>query len=216
MKISARLVLLLVLGGSFSFVACNDDGGVGEGEFENGYYIDHLVSGVTYSTKGNGGATLEGKTGEDNDPGLFKYLDGEMVAFSLGDTDLGEVIGKPRVSPFDLAGVEETAVGGCDADGELPDDDFRIVHNMAVLLQTFDDDGEPSNGIVISAAVASLFENVSINLDQAKGSFVVDPELLKVLGEANDNDLFSGSVPRAVREGVSALQGLYKGLELCP
>lgn len=210
MNIRARLTPLLVLGCSLTLPACDDDGG--SGEFENGYYIDNFVSGVTYITEDQGGGTREGKTGEDNDPGLFKYLNGKTVEFKLGDTDLGQSLGKPRVTPFDLAGVDEMAVGGCDVLGELPDDDFRKVQNHAVLLQTFDDDGDPSNNISISPAVATLFDNVAIDLDQPWVTFSADAEL--VLKEANDNDLFPDT--RNLRDRRDALRALYQGIELCP
>lgn len=213
MKISARLALLFVLGCSLTFVACGNDAGVGEGEFENGYYIDDFVSGVTYRTKGKDEGTREGKTGEDNDPGLFKYFKGEMVAFSLGDTDLGETIGKGRLTPFDLAGVTEAPVGGCEVDGELPDGDFQKVINLAVLLQTLDDDGDPSNNINITSQIASLFDNVILDLDKPSDDFQNDTKLQELLDEANIQSLFPDT--RTLRDHVTALKALYKGLELC-
>ncbi len=135
------------------------------------------------------------------------------MTFSLGDTELGSSVGKDRVTPFDLAGVDEAPVGGCEVDGTLPEDDFRIVHNLAVLLQTFDTDGDPSEGIEISADTAALFEGVSIDVDQAWEDFSTDTDLLAVLESANDANHFPET--RTLREREEALAALYQGIGLC-
>jgi hypothetical protein len=154
-------------------------------------------------------------TGEGDDPGRFRFLSGQRIAFSLGDTDLGESDAKAQLTPFDLAGVLEEAVGGCEVDGTLPEDDFRIVHNLAVLLQTMDADGDPTAGIEISSEVADLFDGVSIDVDQAWADFKEDGDLLGVLQSANDQGLFPDT--RTLREREDALKALYKGIPgLCP
>ena len=136
------------------------------------------------------------------------------VTFSLGDTELGSSVGKDRVTPFDLAGVDEAAVGGCQVDGALPDDDFRIVHNIAVLLQSFDTDGDPSEGIEISPETAALFEGININVDQPWEDFQADTTLGAVLAEFNDANEFAET--RTLREREDALAALYEGIGLCP
>lgn len=148
------------------------------------------------------------------DKGSFRFLDGQTVAFALGDTDLGETAGQERVTPFDLAGVDEEAVGECDVDEALPEGDFRVVHNLAVLLQTMDTDGDPSNGIDISSEVADLFEGVSVDVDQAWEDFATDAALQGVLDEANRLELFEEA--RTLRGREEALGALYEGLDLCP
>ena len=102
----------------------------------HGYYYDSLVSGLSYESRGEEGVTHAGVTGEADDPGRFSYAEGDTVSFSLGDLSLGQSVAKDRVTPFDLAGLEEEAVGGCEVDGALPDDadTFRKVVNLAVLF----------------------------------------------------------------------------------
>ena len=185
-----------------------------------GYYYDSLVSGLSYESQGDAGGPLSGLTGEANDPGRFSYRDGHRVTFSLGDTVLGQSAAlassktPARVTPFDLAGISEEAVGGCAVDGTLPEDEFRIVHNIAVLLQTFDTDGDPTNGIDISSEVAALFDGVSVSLNQAWEDFQADSDLQGVLAEANNQQLFSDARELVARE--EALQALYEGIGLCP
>jgi hypothetical protein len=102
---------------------------------------------------------------------------------------------------------------GCAVDGALPEDDFRIVHNLAVLLQTFETDGNPSNGIDISSEVAALFEGRSIEVDQAWDDFQADADLQEVLDEANSQQLFPDT--RELRTREEALRALYEGIGLC-
>jgi hypothetical protein len=184
--------------------------------YDTGYYYDSLVSGVAYSTETEDGTVRTGVTGEDGDPGSFDYYqENATVSFSIGDTVLGQSVAKDKVTPFDMADVPEEAVGGCDVSDTLRDDEFRIVHNLAVLLQTMDTDGDPSNGIDISAEVAALFDGVSIDVDQAWEDFQANTDLLGVL-EAANNDNLLGEEARSLVAREDALRALYEGIELCP
>jgi hypothetical protein len=148
-----------------------------------GYYYDSLVSGLRYESTGKAGVQT-GVTGEESDPGpgSFRYVEGDTVSFSLGDTALGETQAQERITPFDLAGFDENPVGGCDVDGTLPDEGaFRRVAHLAVLLQTLDTDGDPTAGIEISSDVAELFEGVSIDLDRPWATFSTDTDLQALL-----------------------------------
>jgi len=184
--------------------------------YTSGYYYDSRISGIDYETRVGDEVIMTGVTGDNDDPGLFLFVEDATVSFSLGGTDLGMTAAKERVTPFDLAGVAERALGGCDLSDALPDDGraFRIVHNMAALLQTLDTDGDPAGSIDISADVAALLENVSIELDQPWEAFRTDADVQGVLDAANESNLFSDT--RALRERVDALRSLYQGLDLCP
>jgi len=214
-----RFLILFVLGLSAVLPGCNSTcvrGYYSTVCYSSGYYYDSRVSGIDYETRLDGELVASGATGHDDDPGLFLFIDGTTVSFSLGDTDLGETDAKERVTPFDLAGITEEAVGGCDLGASLPDDGsaFRIVHNMAVLLQTLDTDGDVTGTIDISPDVAALFEGVSINFDQPWEAFREDTDLQGVLAAANDGELFPQA--RELRERVDALRALYQGIGLCP
>jgi len=104
----------------------------------------------------------------------------------------------------------------CEVSASLPDDGsaFRIVHNVAALLQTLDTDGNPEGTIGIRSEVATLFENVTIDFDQPWEDFRADPALQGVLDAANSGSLFEDT--RALRERVAALAALYRGIGLCP
>ena len=216
------VLLACVLGASLAFLGCaeecveTDDGGYCVDYYGYGYYYDSLVSGVTYENLVQEGQVVgTSVTGEDDDPGLFRFRDDEegySVRFSLGDTVLGEVAGQERVTPFDLAGIEETAVGGCDA-SELPGDEdpFRQVAHLAVLLQTLDADGDPTEGIEISSEVAALFDGVELELDQVWDDFQSD--LQEVVDAGVNADVLPAE--REIVEREAALAALYQGIGLC-
>lgn len=182
-----------------------------------GYYYDSLVSGLHYESSGEAGVQ-SGVTGEESDggPGSFRYVDGDTVSFSLGDTVLGESQAGERITPFDLAGFDAEAVGGCEVDGTLPDDisAFRVVTNLAVLLQSLDTDGDATNGIDISSDLAGLFDGVEVDLSQAWEAFQADTDLQAVLDEAKSLDLLPDT--RVLRDRIDALRALYQGTGLCP
>lgn len=214
-----RFLALCVLAVSAAIPGCATEcayGAYGTVCYSTGYYYDSLVSGIDYETILDGEVIRTGVTGENDDPGRFLFIEGATVSFSLGGTDLGEAAAKERLTPFDLAGVAEEAIGGCDVSASFPDDGsaFRIVHNVAVLLQTLDADGDPEGTLDVRSEVAALFENVTIDFDQPWEDFRTDPELQGVLDAANSGDLFPET--RTLRERVAALVALYRGIGLCP
>jgi hypothetical protein len=216
MKIASRrfALLLCALSPALMVTGCPDAVYCNNGVC-HGYYYDSLVSGLNYESRSEDGVTHTGVTGEDDDPGRFSYSEGDTVSFSLGDISLGQIVAKERVTPFDLVGIEERAIGGCEVDGVLPEDTdaFRRVVNLAVLFQTLDTNGDHTDGIEIRSEVAALFEGSSFELDQPRTTFQTDTELRAVLDEANSRDLFSET--RALVQPEDALRALYLGLGLC-
>ena len=218
-----RFLALCALAVSAALPGCATEcayGAYGTVCYNTGYYYDSRISGIDYETSLDGEVIRTGVTGENEDPGRFLFIEGARVSFSLGGTVLGrETDAKERVTPFDLAEVAEDAIGGCDVSAaSLPDDGskFRIVHNMAALLQTLDTDGDPAGTIDIRPEVAALFENVTIDFDQPWEDFRSDPDLQGVLDAANDGNLFAGTETRTLRDRVAALRALYQGIGLCP
>ncbi len=214
-----RFLILCALGMSAVLQGCNTtcvNGYYNTVCYSTGYYYDSRVSGIDYETRVGDEVVATGVTGDNGDPGRFLFIEGATVSLSLGGTDLGRTAAKERVTLFDVAGITEEAIGGCDVSARLPDDGsaFRIVHNVAALLQTLDTDVDPTGTIDISPDVAALFENVSIDFDQPWEAFRADPDLQDLLVAANDGNLFSAV--RELREREDALRALYQGIGLCP
>ena len=217
MKIVSRkfALLLCALSPALMMTGCPDAVYCSNGVC-HGYYYDSLVSGLSYESRSEDGVSHTGVTGEDDDPGRFSYAEGDTVSFSLGDISLGQSVAKVRVTPFDLAGLEEEEIGGCEVDGVLPDDTdaFRKVVNLAVLFQTLDTNGDHTDGIEIRSEVAALFEGSGVDVDQSRTGFQADAEILALLEAANSLDLFSET--RTLVQPEDALRALYVGLGLCP
>ena len=214
-----RFLTLCALAVSAALPGCATEcayGAYGTVCYSTGYYYDSRVSGIDYETSLDGEVIRTGVTGENDDPCRFLFIEGATVSFSLGGTVLGETDAKERVTPFDLAKVAEDKIGGCDVSAaSLADAEsrFRIVHNMAALLQTLDTDGDPAGTIDIDPKVKDLFENETIDLNQSWEDFQTDPVLERVLDAANSGDLFPET--RTLRDRVAALVALYRGIGLC-
>lgn len=180
------------------------------------------VSGVAFET-----ATRSGTTGPD---GEFAYMSGETITFRLGGTELGSTTGQPLITPFDLAGVEPVTperpgpygrgLRDWRYDRESP---MHQAVNVSVLLQTFDQDGDPGNGVTIPAEIAALFEGVSVGFhppdvinesERGVTIFRRNRAFRSVLKAANNRGLFNGY--RTPTEPAVALQAVYDHLELEP
>lgn len=126
---------VLAAGITTGLAACgggsSDGGGSGNGGDtpQTGTFVDSPVAGLEY-TRSESGSTRY-LTDEN---GQFTYISGESITFSIGQYTIGSVQGKGTVSPRDLG----------DANGAT---------NVARVLQTLDDDQDPSNGITISSQV---------------------------------------------------------------
>lgn len=95
---------------------------------ETGVFLDSAVENINYQTD-----TLSGTT---NDKGEFEYVAGESVTFSIGDVVLPTVTAKSSITPLDFSSNREIT--------------NETVVNVTRLLQSLDQDGDPSNGIKIN------------------------------------------------------------------
>ncbi len=140
-KKNTLLRALIAAGLTSGLVACgggdSSDSGGGEnptppsGSELTGQFVDSPVGGLEY-TRSNSGTEIF----LTNDNGEFNYQKDETVTFKVGQLTLGSTQGNALISPRDLASGEGAT-------------------NVARVLQTLDDDGDPTNGITISAEVRS-------------------------------------------------------------
>lgn len=169
-----------------------------------GVLVDAAVSGVEYETASVSGVTTDG--------GEFLYEEGESVRFFLGDTILGEVQGQEEVSTFDLVGIEPLTTGLRGFEEHRAE--ISRAANIATLLQTFDYDGDPTNGIEITPEVAALFDGVEVDLDRDIFDFMRERTYRSILNRANEEVLLDGY--RAPRGGIAVMEHLYAELDLSP
>lgn len=114
--------------------ACGGGGSSAPLATSTGVFLDSAVEGINYRT--------ETQTGVTNSKGEFLYKDGERVTFSIGKIDFPSAAAVQTVTPL-------TLVGSTDLNNQK-------VSNILVLLQSLDQDGDPSNGISIPAKAATL------------------------------------------------------------
>jgi len=146
-----KQLLWLIL--SLAVVACG--GGVdgkGEDRVKTGKFVDSAVQGLNYVC-----GDLTGITDRD---GRFQYREECQVQFRVGEIVIGTTPGALVVTPVELVSAAK-------------DQNDPTVVNIARFLQTLDDDGNPSNGITITAAVAAL-ANGSVNFSQSIADFEDD------------------------------------------
>lgn len=195
-KVSVISVLLSACGG----------GGGGDSSpsatVYTGTFIDSAVEGLHYSTPSRSGLT--------DANGEFEYLAGETISFSLGATMLGVTTGDGSsnftVTPFSIYGIEpvtnETEISSSLNNDEVGS--FERALNLAMLLQTFDTDGNPENGIDLGDAHTALSET-TINLFTKATEFLDHPSMRDAKRRADiEHD----------RDMLSSVEHLYSSLEL--
>lgn len=111
---------------------------------ETGVFLDSAVVNIGYSTESGEGVT--------NEEGEFAYAEGETVTFFIGDLQLPSAPAAARLTPLDLAQATDTS-------------DSRVV-NMIRLLQTLDDNGDPSDGITITETARNAATQVDFTLPE--------------------------------------------------
>ena len=148
-KIKRFIAIPLLVSGGLVFAACgsgNEGGGGGSaGSVASqpaaallaGQFLDSATQGLAYETDSQSGVETDAN-------GQFLYRSGETIQFRLGGLLLGTTTAKPVITPMDL-------VSG----GHV---NHQEVVNLTRFLQTLDDDGNPENGITISAQTQQLAE----------------------------------------------------------
>lgn len=129
-------------------------GSVATGESVAGVFLDAAVEGLDYVAGAAAKAVTSAK-------GEFACKAGETVSFSLGALAIGSAACGTAITPLALAGQQATA-DGLKADA---------VVNRLVALQSFDEDGDPSNGIRITDALKSALKAGALDFSAPAASF---------------------------------------------
>lgn len=140
----------------------DNGGGDGGGTTQQGVFIDAPVAGLQYTAGDSSGVT--------DAEGRFEYVVGQTVRFYIGGIELGQATGDDIVSPIDLV-------------ADAVDDSHPTVVNMVRFIQTIDDDGNPDNGIQITASVRGQAEGRSIDFSQSEAAFEADAAVTAALDE---------------------------------
>ncbi|MGI9273958.1 MAG: hypothetical protein ACR2PT_03745 [Endozoicomonas sp.] len=140
-----------------------------------GQFLDSPVANIGYRT-----ASQEGTT---NDNGEFRYRAGEKIRFFIGAVELPEVDADETVTPLEIAQAE---VSDNNAGVDHP-----VAVNIARLLQTLDEDGDPDNGINIpggAKAIADALASPNMNFNQDPDAFGQAQEILDFIRRVDRPD----------------------------
>lgn len=137
---------------------------------KTGRFVDSAVVNIMYSTE-----THMGVTGSD---GEFEYEEGETVTFAIGGLSLPSAPAGQVVTPLDLAGTDDAT--------------DNVVVNISRLLQTLDADGDPSNGITITAAANTI--TTQVDFDVTVEAFEINSDVLDVIIAGGQDAVPSGLV----------------------
>ena len=189
------LPALLVL--SLTVVGCGSGGGGGSSDSDGsdvltGTFVDSKVANVDYATESQSGTT--------NADGEFQYKEGEKVEFSIGGIELPSASGKEVVTPLDMS-----------SDGTL---DNQAV-NVARLLQTLDENGDPSDGINVSDDTKEAAKGVALDFSKSKTEFETDASNNLLSGNnINSGNLVAESDAKEHLSNTLAEEGVSEATEL--
>jgi len=107
---------------------------------------------------------------------------GENITFSIGSLQLPAVLANATITPLDIA--------------KTTDINHQVVSNILILLQSLDEDGNPSNGISISAAAATA-ATAGVNFDVSTSAFSANAAVTKLVAN-------SGSVNKTLVSEATA------------
>ncbi|MEM1263183.1 MAG: hypothetical protein AAGH76_12360 [Pseudomonadota bacterium] len=201
-QLTGALNLVAVLAVLGTLAACSDSSSPSVTDASlTGRIVGPTIAGISYATP-----TESGVLSSD---GEFRYAAGETITFSLGATKLATVTAADRLTWFNLAGLTSAPTGNgpvarySNALGDAPSLDR--VGAIAALLTTVDEDQNLANGIVITPAVAALFDDVTVSLDYASDP-TFDPSLKRLLRQAHRDGVLNARRPR---NGGYALADVY-------
>ncbi len=183
---------------------------------QTGQFVGPTVAGLSYTTATQSGSTTA--------KGEFVYKAGEQITFKVGDIVLGTVAAAPQVTVFTLAGITNPPVQAIDINREINrlnsnvmPTPFEVATNLAVFLQTLDDDFNAANGIVIPSQLQTIAQGskVEFRSRQVKlKDFAQSYPLRYLIGSGRLAGLWGGKRP--IRNYKYALDNVYSALGLTP
>lgn len=156
-----------------------------------GRFLDSAVENLNYSTGS--------QTGMTNSEGEFQYQLGENVVFSIGELALPATEVKSLLTPLDLFGTRDI--------------NHVSVVNLLRLLQSLDEDGDATNGIVIPQMAHDMA--TGLTADFASAEF--DSQVNELIANSGVVHMQLISAEEAVYHFQQTLNQLEQdGVSTCP
>ncbi|MDJ0778159.1 MAG: hypothetical protein QNJ85_09870 [Gammaproteobacteria bacterium] len=144
---SRRVVALAMISCALMLNGCSSSD---SDDPNTGYFIDSAVEGVFYTTPSFSGTT--------DVNGTFTYMPGEEVSFYIGDILLGTAVGQDILTPIEFV------------PGAVDTSNPEVV-NILRFIQSLDEDGNPDNGISITAFSVDQAVGQSLDFSLSTGDF---------------------------------------------
>jgi len=186
MALCGASIALTGCGGSSSSSDGGDAGDKGDGippVVKTGVFIDSKVANLSYKT--------ETQTGVTNAQGEFNYLAGERVTFSIGELEFPVVTAAGVITPMTLAG-----------DASIYN---QKATNIAILLQSLDDNGNAADGITIPAEAATSVFN-ALDLSMPTEQFLNNAAVINMVAN-------SGSITTSLVSAADAQNHLQDSID---
>lgn len=145
---------------------------------KTGKFSDLKITGLHYQT-----AT---QTGQTNSKGEFKYIQNEMITFSLGDIEIlttqsADELSLSKLFVNTLPDNSHDLLAAVNINNKLASDfDYNI--NLATLLFALDQDGDINNGLDFGN-LNDLLTNTDLNLNVNLRLFLEEQSIINFLGE---------------------------------
>lgn len=150
MKNILQTPLLVAMAAGALLTACGGSSSPAEPAAVTGVFLDAAVQGMDYIA----GTATKAAT---NAKGEFTCKSGETVTFGVGGINLGSAPCGAVITPLTLA-------GGSDIKADA-------VMNRLLTLQSLDEDGDPSNGINLTAEVKTALGSGKLDFNMSAANF---------------------------------------------
>ncbi|NMH59887.1 PKD domain-containing protein [Alteromonas ponticola] len=144
----------------------------------SGIFLDSPVAGLGFTT-------TSGQQGVTNIDGEYAYEENDSVTFKIGDITLPDVTAAKVVTPLDVMGTKNTRLAS--------------VINLIRLIQSLDEDGDSSNGIVLSESLLTRLNASGLNFDDLVKSV---SEFEQAVNNAGIFDSESGTTFISISEAI--------------
>ena len=161
------------------------------------------IAGIRYETDSVSGTT--------DAAGTFLYNEGESIRFSVGNVALGEAAAAEQLSLLDLADSPRPLTNREVAAALENDPSFVRLVATAIFLASFDDNGDLSDGVLITPEVAALLQSSDIELNVLGDELILD-DFYRAMAAAQSNF----STPHRIAKPAIALTALYDQAGLDP
>jgi len=168
MTIIKKLIQVISITGSLVLYGCSSSDEPAPPAEDNtilsGVFSTPTVKGLTYSTTTQSGTT--------DATGSFKYKDGEVISFYIGDIYVGQANAKGILTPLDLSQTAPATKSLHSTKASNISDNWAI--NLFNLLLALDVNGDTNDGIEITAETINNAKSVTLNLDLPPAEFIND------------------------------------------